>query len=297
MSYQLITKYQSANAGYDPYYHHGGNVPKLIVIHHWGQDGQSFDGVCSWLCRHNGDSSAHFVVEAGKVAQLMPVTDAAWHVGIKSINMQSIGIECRPEMSDGDLQTVVELVTDLFNKYGEMPVRGHKDFVPTQCPGRYYKKLSYIHDMAKSRCATANRDRHDVSTSSKKQDRVRAFQAWLNRRGGWNLMEDGIWGADTNDAAIKHAQKMGGVDQDGIIGPMTRSILPDTLAQENNSEGQWVEWWQGVLSKFGYWDVAMDGVFGPKTDKATRSCQKKLKLTADGIAGRHTIEAALKAKW
>ena len=140
MSYEYITKYDSPN------YTEGrqGNKISEIVIHHWGIDGQSFNGVVNWLCRKNGNSSAHYVIEGGKVACLVDCADTAWHAGNFAHNLKSIGIECRPEMSAQDLETVCELVADLYEVYGVLPIVGHKDVSATSCPGRYYAKLSYI---------------------------------------------------------------------------------------------------------------------------------------------------------
>lgn len=140
MSYEYITKYDSPN------YTEGrqGNKISEIVIHHWGIDGQSFNDVVNWLCRKNGDSSAHYVIEGGKVACLVDCADTAWHAGNFAHNLKSIGIECRPEMSAQDLETVCELVADLYEVYGVLPIVGHKDVSATSCPGRYYAKLSYI---------------------------------------------------------------------------------------------------------------------------------------------------------
>ena len=140
MSYEYITKYDSPN------YTEGrqGNKISVIVIHHWGIDGQSFNGVVNWLCRKNGNSSAHYVIEGGKVACLVDCADTAWHAGNFAHNLKSIGIECRPEMSAQDLETVCELVADLYEVYGVLPIVGHKDVSATSCPGRYYAKLSYI---------------------------------------------------------------------------------------------------------------------------------------------------------
>lgn len=144
MSYQYITNYNSQNytAGRQ------GNKISEIVIHHWGVDGQSFSAVVNWLCRANGTSSAHYVVEAGKVACLVDCSNTAWHAGNFPHNLKSIGIECRPEMSAGDLETVCELVADIYKVYGVLPIIGHKDVSSTACPGRYYAKLAYIKDRA-----------------------------------------------------------------------------------------------------------------------------------------------------
>ena len=47
-------------------------------------------------------------------------------------------------MSAQDLETVCELVADLYKVYGVLPIVGHKDVSATSCPGRYYAKLAYI---------------------------------------------------------------------------------------------------------------------------------------------------------
>lgn len=54
-----------------------------------------------------------------------------------------------------------------------------------------------------------------------------------------------------------------------------------------------LQWW---LNKQGYNAGSEDGYFGKKTDAAVKLCQKKNKLTRDGIAGKNTIKA-LGAKW
>lgn len=73
MSYEYITKYDSPNYGYPssvPLSQRttGNNKPAEIVIHHWGEDGQKFENVVAWLCNPKAGTSAHYVVEAGKVA-------------------------------------------------------------------------------------------------------------------------------------------------------------------------------------------------------------------------------------
>ena len=62
-----------------------------ITIHHWGVDGQSHQNVVNYLCRDDGDSSAHYVASAGRVTQLVHDYDRAWHAGPGG-NPRSIGI-------------------------------------------------------------------------------------------------------------------------------------------------------------------------------------------------------------
>lgn len=138
-----LTKKNSPNKGY-PDGAKGGNKPKKIIIHHWGVDGQKLDTVVGWLCNPRAQVSAHYVVEAGKVVKLMSDTDCAWHAGSETQNKTSIGIECRPECTKADRETLIELVAYLYGKHGILPIVGHRDVAATACPGRWYRYLSTI---------------------------------------------------------------------------------------------------------------------------------------------------------
>ena len=117
--------------------------PNVIVIHHWGADGQSHQGVVDYLCRADGNSSAHYVASAGRVTQLVHDYDRAWHAGPEG-NPRGIGIECRPEMSAGDIATVKRLIAAIRAEWGPLPIRGHRDYMNTACPGRWYAILDQL---------------------------------------------------------------------------------------------------------------------------------------------------------
>lgn len=108
----VIHKFKSPNFGY-PDYKKGGNNPKEIVIHHWGEDDSTFNGVVNWLCSKKSEVSAHFIVESDKVAQVLPMDYCAWHAGDKKVNQSSIGIECRPLMTKGDFNTVAIVIANI----------------------------------------------------------------------------------------------------------------------------------------------------------------------------------------
>ena len=110
-----------------------------IVVHHWGVDGQRHDDVVDWFCNpaKGAQTSAHFVVSGGRVHCIVSPTDTAWHAGDWDENLQSIGIECRPEATAADYKTVAELVRWLRTQYGDLPLRPHKQFFGTSCPGRW----------------------------------------------------------------------------------------------------------------------------------------------------------------
>lgn len=106
-----------------------------ITIHHWGARGQSFDNVRTWLCTNNVPTSAHYVVQANLVACIVAPENAAWHAGTARGNATTIGIECRPEATDGDYATVAELIRELRAAYGDLKLFKHSDWIPTNCPG------------------------------------------------------------------------------------------------------------------------------------------------------------------
>jgi peptidoglycan hydrolase-like protein with peptidoglycan-binding domain/predicted alpha/beta hydrolase family esterase len=80
------------------------------------------------------------------------------------------------------------------------------------------------------------------------------------------------------------------------LGPALASDLSSTgelLKYEAGSpmQGDHVRTWQELLNKQGY-GIQVDGVFGAKTDAATREFQRSQNLAADGIVGPNTQEAA-----
>ena len=110
--------------------------PTAITIHHWGVDGQSFDGIIDWFVRL-AKTSCHYVVASGVVACLVAPGRVAWHAGVWARNLTDIGIECRPEMSDGDFETTAQLIADIRKVYGNLPLRPHSRWKNTSCPGRW----------------------------------------------------------------------------------------------------------------------------------------------------------------
>ena len=116
-----------------------GTPIRAIAVHHWGSDGQTHEGVVDWFCNpaKGAQTSAHFVVSAGKVHCLVSPTDTAWHAGTWPGNLESIGIELRPEATDADYKTAAELVKWLRAKYGDLPLKPHKAYTATACPGRW----------------------------------------------------------------------------------------------------------------------------------------------------------------
>ena len=153
MAYTLHEEYNSKNytpaAMVNSVWGVGARQVQGIVIHHWGSKGQNFWDVNNYLCVNNKPTSAHFVVEAGRVSCIVSPVDASWHAGNAFANSHLIGIECRPEASDADYQTVAELIAKLRKDFAHpLPLTPHNKWQATACPGVY--DLARLDRMAKA---------------------------------------------------------------------------------------------------------------------------------------------------
>jgi peptidoglycan hydrolase-like protein with peptidoglycan-binding domain len=108
---------------------------------------------------------------------------------------------------------------------------------------------------------------------------------------------------EVTDAKTRAHQRLYGLQPDGIVGPKTlatvgqtpppatgsvtplRTVDPDTWrTMRRGTSGPDVGEWQMVLNRDGY-SVAVDNVFGPETEAATRAWQTANKLEPDGVVG------------
>ena len=141
MSYERITAHDSRNftpAASVPAVFGRARTIESITIHWWGlpEWGDTFDGVVNFLCTNTKPTSAHEVIEAGKVAVLVAHEDASWAAGNAVGNATSIHLECRPRASDADYATVAERVRDIRAMHGKhLPLIPHRDWQATMCPG------------------------------------------------------------------------------------------------------------------------------------------------------------------
>lgn len=139
MAYESITQHNAT------FYHArpAGHRYAGIAIHWWGDPAQrpTFDGTVQYLVYGGARNSAsvHYVAEAGKVACLLdPDTQLSWGQGDGGNGFGNnffISIECNPRASDGDYQTTAELIRELRATYGDLPLKPHRAFTSTQCPG------------------------------------------------------------------------------------------------------------------------------------------------------------------
>ncbi len=132
-------------------------------------------------------------------------------------------------------------------------------------------------------------------------DEVTKAQTRLNQKGA-ALAVDGVFGPKT-EAAARAFQRANGLVADGIIGPRTWAVLLDDASKpipgktiprtiRRGDTGPEVRQAQTQLNRHGS-ALTVDGIFGPKTEEATRAFQKKNQLEVDGIIGPKTWAALL----
>ena len=243
----------------------------MIIIHHWGADGGSFDGTVNWLCNPYSKVSAHYVVKANKVCQLVDLSRKAWHCVGK--NGTAIGIECRPEMSAADLKTVAELIANIWKIYGKkLPIYGHKDFNNTACPGRYYSKLKWLYNEAE-RIYNGGKPTQPLPAKVK-------------------LAVDGMIGRESTKAL----QRLVGTTVDGVIsGQLSKykKYVPAVYTMTWEGTGSpTIKALQKYLTKNKFSTTA-DGYMGSYTVRALQKFlnSKGEKLVVDGYLGVQTAKA------
>ena len=139
MAYQELTQFNSPNytpSSQVPAVYGMARVVEGVTYHWWGDPRQNpqFMNIVNYLCRPNGDTSAHVVGEAGRVAWIIDAQHAAWHAGSARGNATTVGYECNPRLSDGDYETMGEFHYDMEKAYGRrLSIYVHKEWSSTSC--------------------------------------------------------------------------------------------------------------------------------------------------------------------
>lgn len=161
MSYRYETQYNSPNYTPKNRVQATWGRPRTIeaiAIHWWGDPNANptYEGVINYLCRPNGNSSAHFVATGTgrRVACLVNLDDASW--ATNGANPYTISIECDPRCRDEDYDVVGELIAQIRQVYGHLPLTPHNHHATTQCPGNY--DLARLDRIANSKIARPEDD-------------------------------------------------------------------------------------------------------------------------------------------
>ncbi|MBC7282833.1 N-acetylmuramoyl-L-alanine amidase [Hoeflea sp.] len=148
-----------AAAGVCPSPNHGerrdGRRPDMLILHYTGMP--SAEAALEWLCAEESQVSSHyFIDEEGRISQLVPESQRAWHAGQgcwkgeTDINSASIGIEIAnpghaaesPPFPDTQIEAVIRLCRDIVDRHAIPAERvlAHSDIAPMrkQDPGECF---------------------------------------------------------------------------------------------------------------------------------------------------------------
>ena len=166
---------------------------------------------------------------------------------------------------------------------------------------------------------TAERKKALGSSSSSSSDKeesstgdatIREVQTMLKKLGYYSAEITGHAGDKTKDA-IKKFQREYDLTADGVAGPNTyarlKAVYKDAGGSTSSSSGSSssssgstlrlhstgtkVRDLQRDLTTLGYYWAEITGNFGSKTEQAVKTFQQRNNLTADGIAGKKTLDA------
>ncbi len=144
MSYQAITQYNSPN--YTPFAQVAAifgraRTIEAITVHWWGNPNTNptFENVVAWFSNPASQVSAHEVATGTgrRSATMVDYPNAAYHTGNAIGNASTLGLELDPRCRDEDYDVGAEVIADIWVYYGKLPLRPHKSWVPTTCPGNY----------------------------------------------------------------------------------------------------------------------------------------------------------------
>ena len=233
-----------------------------IVVHWWGEpSGQTHQGVVDYLAGDNGaEVSAHYVVSNEAITQIVDLGDTAYHAGVYSINAQSIGIECCPEMDEGTLQ-----------RFGPLWLEPHKAFVPTGCPGTYVNKIQELKILAAGSADQIPPTPGDPMPVPPEPDPGAGGNAPEDpATPPSSLQVDGWWGTSTT----KLLQSVLGTPVDGVVSGQSK------IWQAKNP---------GLVSG---WQWVPEG--SATGSEVIRQVQQKVGAEVDGLIGPNTIKAIQK---
>ncbi|UXN64631.1 N-acetylmuramoyl-L-alanine amidase [Phyllobacterium sp. A18/5-2] len=124
-----------------------GKRVSFLVLHYTGME--TGEAAESWLTNPQSEVSAHYIVhEDGRIVQMVPESERAWHAGQSSwkgetdINSSSVGIEIVnggplfdfPGFAEPQIDALIDLCKGIVSRHGIRPeaVLAHSDIAPAR---------------------------------------------------------------------------------------------------------------------------------------------------------------------
>ena len=257
---------------------------KKIIAHHADALSCTVEDIHRWHKDKgwSGIGYHFFIRKDGSVYRGRPMDAIGSHCLNQNSNSIGICLEgclSQEKPSTAQINSIKELIGYLKSIYGNIPVKGHKEFMATDCPGSLMDYMGKLNGVMQ-----VSMPAHAVGDTN-----VLELQKTLNklkiRDGkGNSLAEDGILGNCTKEA-VKRLQNICGLAVDGIAGANTWTAINAILSKQLlkiDSGGIPVRYLQYRVG------TTYDGIFGSATKAAVIAFQKNNGLSADGIVGQNT---------
>ncbi|QLY79172.1 peptidoglycan recognition protein family protein [Clostridium intestinale] len=234
-----------------------------IIGHHADAFNCSVQDIHSWH-KNNGWSGIGyhlFIRRNGEVYQGRPLDTLGAHTLNQNSDSVGICLEGRltqEKPTQAQINSLKEVLSYLRGIYGNLPFKGHMDYMATDCPGTL---MEYMGELNGTKTPVPTQAPETPKKTIDNNGWTAKVQAECNAQGFSNQIVDNIPGPNTLAGCplIKF----------GASGKIT------ALVQER-------------LNKLGFNCGSVDGIFGEKTRAAVITFQTSRGLSADGVVGQNT---------
>lgn len=223
-----------------------GKRVSFLVLHYTGME--TGEAAESWLTNPQSEVSAHYIVhEDGRIVQMVPESERAWHAGQSSwkgetdINSSSVGIEIVnggplfdfPEFAEPQIDALIDLCKGIVSRHGIRPeaVLAHSDIAPARKidPGEKFP-WRILHDAGVGHWVTPSPIRGGRFFSLGDQGQpVEALQSMLALY-GYCVPIDGVFGTTTELGILAFQRHFRPAKVDGVADMSTIETLHRLLS-------------------------------------------------------------------
>lgn len=265
-------------------------LTRRVILHHAEASNCTAEDIHRWhLNRGWSGAGYHFLVKKdGTTYRLRPEDTVGAHA--YGSNYDSIGICAEgkyneEEMPEAQKQAIIELIKYLESKYNINTIQKHKDVCATSCPGNNYP----FEEIVNGKVINKEVKQEETKTTGE----VATIQNYVNKKYGFNIAIDNIYGNETKKALVKalqielNQQYNKGLAVDGIFGAKSKA---GAITVRNGAKGNITYLIQAMLICHSF-NIKADGIFGQATENAIKEFQARNSLTANGICGKNTFYA------
>lgn len=260
------------------------NKPKKIVLHHAEDSICTVQQIHSWHLGNGwtGIGYHFFVRKDGTIYRGRPENVIGAHVSGANTNTLGIcaeGSYMTEIMPTAQLNAIKWLIQYLDNKYGQLPIYGHREVGSSNCPGTNYplaelkarKGIVQTETKVENVVVTTHPITETKSNVQKAKEYVGSRCKELQEKlillgyncGGYGA--DSQFGQGTYNSLVQF-QKDNGLDPDGLAGIRTFAKLDELIAKKSSNSGDdWVRRLQQECNNQGFSNQKVDGIAGVNT--------------------------------